>query len=83
MTVKRIMRYLNGTKDYCLYYNKNDKFELRAYTNVNWARNIDDIKSTSGGAIFLGKRLATWISKKKNYISQSTSKAEYVVAIVN
>ena len=64
MAVKRIMRYLKGTEEYDLYYKKNEKFELRAYTDADWARNIDDRKSTSGGAFFLGKRLVTWTSKK-------------------
>ena len=27
--VKRILRYLKGTKDYGLWYNKRDKFELK------------------------------------------------------
>ena len=64
MAVKRIMRYLKGTKEYGLYYKKNEKFELRAYTNADWAKNIDDRKSISGGAFFLGERLVTWTSKK-------------------
>ena len=75
MVVKRIMRYLKGTEDYGLYYKKNEKFELRAYTDVDWASNIDDRKSTSGGAFFLGKRLVSWTSKKKNYISQPIAEA--------
>lgn len=77
------MRYLKGTKDYGLQYKKNEKFELRAYTNVDWARNIGDRKSTSGGTFFLGKRLVTQTSKKQNYISQSTIEVEYVVISVN
>ena len=64
MVVKMIMRYLKDTKDYDLYYKKNDKFELRAYTNVDCAGNIDDKICTSGGAFFLRKRLVTWTSKK-------------------
>ena len=64
MAIKRIMRYLKGIEEYGLYYKKNEKFELRAYTDANWARNIDDRKSTSGGAFFLGRRLVTWTSKK-------------------
>ena len=54
---------------------------MRAYTDADWARNIDDRKSTSGGAFFLGKRLVTWTSKKQNYISQSIAEAKYVVAV--
>ena len=63
MAIKRIVRYLKGTKEYGLYYKKNEKFELRAYTDVDWARNINDRKSTSGGAFLLGKRLVIWTSK--------------------
>ena len=33
---------------------------------------VDDGKSTSGGAFFLGKRLVSCIRKKKKCISQST-----------
>ena len=58
------MRCLKRRKEFGLYYKKNEKFELRAYIDVDWARNIDDRKSTNGGAFFLGKRLVTWTSKK-------------------
>ena len=35
MTVKRILRYLKGTKEFGLYYKKNEKFDLRAYIDVD------------------------------------------------
>ena len=35
MVVKRIMRYLKGIEEYGLYYKKNEKFELRAYIDVD------------------------------------------------
>ena len=38
MAVKRILRYLKGTADYGLYYKKDDKFELRVYTDADWVR---------------------------------------------
>ena len=56
---------------------------MRAYTDANWAGNIDDRKSTSGGAFFLGKRLVTWTTKKQNCISQSIAEVEYVTTTVN
>ena len=77
------MRYLKGIKEFGLYYKKNEKFDLRAYTYANWGENIDDRKSTSGGALFLGKRLVTWTSKKQSCTSQSTVEVEYVVAAIN
>ena len=78
MVVKIIMRYLKGIEEFGLYYKKNEKFELRAYTDVDWAGNIDDRKNTKGGEFFLGKRLVTWTSKKQSYKTQSTAEAKYV-----
>ena len=53
------------------------------FIDAYWTGNIDDRKSTSGGAFFLGKRLVSWTSKKKNCISQSSAEVEYVVATAN
>jgi hypothetical protein len=39
---------------------------------------VDERKSTSGGAFFLGDSLVAWISKKQGYISLSTIEAEYI-----
>jgi len=39
---------------------------------------VNDRKSTSGGAFFLGKRLVSWLSKKQEAISLSTIEEEYI-----
>ena len=83
MAMKRIMRYLKGIEEFGLYYKKNKNFELRAYTNADWARNIDDRQSTSRQALFLGKIFVTWTSKKQSFTSQSIFEVEYVVATIN
>ena len=43
---------MKGIDKYGLDYKKNDKFELGAYTDVDWFENIDDRKNTNGGAFF-------------------------------
>jgi hypothetical protein len=63
--VKRIFKYLRATLDVGLWYPKTKYFTLNAYTDAYWAGSVDDRKSTSGGAFFLGKCLVSWISKKK------------------
>ena len=83
MAVKRIVRYLKGTNDFGLYYKRSEKFELNAYTNADWGGNIDEKKSTSGGALFLGRRLVTWTSKKQSCTSQSIAEAEYVATAIS
>ena len=83
MVVKRIMRYLKGTDDFGLYCKRTEKFELKAYTNADWGGNIDERKRTSGGALFLGRRLVTWTRKNQSCTSQSIAEAEYVATAIN
>eukprot|EP00253_Pinus_taeda_P002775 PITA_02775 len=78
--VKRIFKYLQGTKNYGLWYPRETDLTLHAYTDADWARSVDDRKSTSGGAFFMGCRLVSWFSKKQSSIALSTAEAEYVVA---
>lgn len=81
--VKRIFKYLRGTTDYGLWYGYKGYFLPSFYIDDDWARNVDDMKSTNSGAFFLGERLVAWTSKKHNYISQSNVEAEYVVVAIN
>ena len=62
--VKRIFRYLKGTIDLGLWYPSKNTFSLKAYSDVDWAVCVDDIKSKSGGAFFLGESLVAWKNKK-------------------
>jgi len=63
--VKRIFKNLQGTQDFGLWYPKDAYFSLHSYTDVDWVGNIDDRKSTSGGAFYLGPRLVSWLKKNK------------------
>ena len=64
MAIKRIMRYLKGTKEYGLWCKIGGNLDVKVLTDANWAGSIDDRKNTSGGTFFLGKRLVSWTSKK-------------------
>ncbi|XP_019442254.1 PREDICTED: uncharacterized protein LOC109346970 [Lupinus angustifolius] len=76
--VKRILRYLQGTKHLGLtitYANINYDLPLIAYCDADWASDIDDKKSTSGACLYLGPNLVTWWSKKQQTISRSSTEA--------
>jgi hypothetical protein len=62
--VKRTFKYLKGTMTYGLWYPRNQNFQLTTYSDVDWANCLDERKSTSGGALFLGDLLVAWLSKK-------------------
>jgi hypothetical protein len=78
--VKRIFRYLKGTTDLGLWYPKGHELTLIAYTDADWAGDIDDRKSTSGAAFYLGDCLVSWLSKKQSSISLSIAEVEYIAA---
>jgi hypothetical protein len=78
--VKRIFRYLKETMTYGLWYPRNQNLQLTAYSDADWANCVDERKSTSGGAFFLGDSLVAWLSKKQGSISLSTTEAEYIAA---
>eukprot|EP00253_Pinus_taeda_P024167 PITA_24167 len=78
--VKTIFKYLQGTQNYGLWYPRDTDLTLNAYTDVDWAGSVDDRKSTTGGAFFMGSRLASWFSIKQSSIALYTAQAEYVAA---
>ena len=78
--VKRIFRYLNGTKDFGLWYPCSNNFELVGYSDADFAGYKVDRKSTSGCCQFLGTSLICWHSKKQNSVALSTAEAEYIAA---
>eukprot|EP00253_Pinus_taeda_P020653 PITA_20653 len=80
LVVKRILRYLKGTLDFGLWYPKSTTLIVTAYVNVDWDGSVDDQKSTSGSAFFMGDCLVSWLSKNKSSISLSTVEAKYIVA---
>ncbi|XP_038713424.1 secreted RxLR effector protein 161-like [Tripterygium wilfordii] len=77
-TVKRILKYINGTPDFGIFYSKDTNASLVGYSDADWAGCSDDRKSTSGGCFYLGTNLVAWHIKKKNAISFSTAEAEYI-----
>ncbi|XP_070020307.1 secreted RxLR effector protein 161-like [Nicotiana sylvestris] len=78
--VKRILRYLKGITDLCLWYPKGSNFDLVRYVDADYAGFLVDRKSTSGMAYFLGLCLVSWATRKQNYVALSTAEAEYVAA---
>ena len=76
--IKRILRYLKGTHDYGLLYRKNAPVELTGYSDLDWAGDIGDRKSTSGYVFLLGGGAISWKSSKQNCVALSTAEAEYV-----
>ena len=79
-TIKRIIYHVNGTSDYGIWYLRDSNDCLAGYSDADWARSVDDRKSTSVGCFYLGNNLVSLMSKKQNSVSLSTAAAEYIAA---
>jgi hypothetical protein len=80
LAAKRILRYLQGTRDFGLFYKKGEKLELFGFTDSDYARDQDDRRSTSGYVFMLGTSAVSWSSKKQQIVTLSTTEAEFIAA---
>ena len=78
IAVKRIFRYLQGTKSHGICFKPGDKVDFCGYSDADWAGDHADRKSTSGYAFTLIGAPISWGSKKQSTVSLSTSEVEYI-----
>eukprot|EP00253_Pinus_taeda_P016366 PITA_16366 len=76
---KNLLRYLRGTITHGLRYTAED-VRLLGYTDVDWAGNVVDRKSTFGCCFSLGSASISWMSRKQKSVALSTAEAEYIAA---
>jgi len=76
---KRILRYLKGTTELGIYYKKGENTKIVAYSDSDFAGDIDDRRSTSGIVFLFGFGAVLWSSKKQPVVTLSTTEAEYIV----
>ncbi|KAG8479264.1 hypothetical protein CXB51_029046 [Gossypium anomalum] len=78
IAAKRVMRYLQRTKDYMLTYKKSDLLEVIGYSDSDFAGCQDSRKSTSGYIYLLAGGAISWKSVKQTLVASSTMAAEFV-----
>lgn len=83
--VKRMLRYVQGTKDHrlCLGAPQVDGVPVApslvfGYCDADWAGDIESRKSTSGYVYFIGGGPVSWRSTRQECVALSTTEAEYI-----
>lgn len=76
--LKRILRYLQGTKDLRLIYRKCDDTKLKGFADADFANNLEDRKSVSGYVFRLFGNTVSWCTKKQQTVSLSSTEAELI-----
>jgi hypothetical protein len=79
--IKRILRYLNGTKDYGLIFRKGSNMNiLKGFTDADFG-SCYTRKSRTGYIFFTENCTLSWSSKKQQVIALSTCEAEYYALV--
>ena len=80
--LKRILRYLKQTIDYCLYYTCNNEDDankvLCGFSDADFGSDPNDRKSISGYVFKLFGNAISWASKKQPTVAQSSTESEYI-----
>uniref|UniRef100_A0A6N2LRF5 Integrase catalytic domain-containing protein n=1 Tax=Salix viminalis TaxID=40686 RepID=A0A6N2LRF5_SALVM len=75
---KKVLRYLQGTKEYKLTYRRSDNIEIVGYSDSDYAGCIDSRKLTFGYLFLLAGGAVSWKCGKQSVIATSTMEAEFV-----
>jgi hypothetical protein len=86
-TLKRILRYLNETKELSILYKKVfESLILETWTNSSWDENSDDSRSIHDHLLFMRNESIEWKSSKQISMTLSSIEIEYmsqISAIIN
>ncbi|UYV71423.1 K02A2.6-like, partial [Cordylochernes scorpioides] len=77
--IKRVMRYLRGTIDLGVKFERGKTGILKSYTDASWSTTHDG-KSYGGYVLKLGEATIDWKSSKQPLVALSTMEAEMIAA---
>ena len=79
--VRKIIAYLNKTKDLGLVFVNNGDRKLSVYVDADYANKDNDRRSVSGVAVMVGATVVNASSATQHCVTLSTSEAEYIAMV--
>ena len=77
---KRVLKYLNGTRNFGITFDGKRGLVLEGYSDADWGAG-EDRKSISGYVFTLAGGAISWSSKKQATTALSTTEAEYIALV--
>lgn len=75
--VKRLLRYLNGTRTLGVTIHRDSPLSLHCFTDADCGGDCDDRTSTGAYILFLGRNPISWASRKQRSVDRSSTEVEY------
>ena len=80
LVVKRIFQYLQGTKEFGLFYKNEENPDLFGFIDSDYVGDLNDRKNTFEYVFMMGTGVVSWSSKKQPIVTLSSIEAEFVAA---
>jgi nitrogen regulatory protein PII-like uncharacterized protein len=74
---KQVFRYISGTREMGLVYQKQENSSLKAYVDADWGNCLITCRSVTGYFAMAGHHLLSWKLNKQDTVSLSSAEAEY------
>lgn len=78
IALKRVLRYLKGTIDMKLRYERTAMNDMIAYTDADWGSDTDKRRSCTGYVVNMSNGAISWCSQRQSIVALSTTEAEYI-----
>lgn len=78
--VKRILKYLKETADYGLVFKANTNLNILAFSDADYAGDVDTRRPTTGYIFKLSENTISWCSQKQKVVALSTTGSEFIAA---
>jgi hypothetical protein len=75
---KKILQYLQGTKDLGILYKKQNCNDLCGYVDADYGSDLESRKSTTGCVFLFNESPVIWMSKRQTCVALSSTESEYV-----
>lgn len=76
--VKRVLRYMKGTVDAKLVFDRDGNPGIIGYCDADWANDLDLRRSTTGYMFLFHGAAISWSAKRQQTVALSTTEAEYM-----
>ena len=78
--LKRVIRYLQGTKDLWLELggDQDNEIQLCGFCDADWGGDADNRRSTTGYCFTAGQGMISWGAKQQKTVALSSAEAEYM-----
>jgi hypothetical protein len=78
LAAQHALHYLATMKHQRLIYGRNDSMELIGYSDLDWAGDKDDCRSTSAYVFIISGGTIAWATQKQRTVTLSSTEAEYM-----